>query len=103
MELPGTESSHFALPCSSCRIPGVQDTNPFGKRDKFGQRLNLHLLHHPVAMSFDGAFGRAQFVGDMLVGLAANDKFENLALARRQRRDMCANDVELALCIACAS
>src|SRR6267154_6803480 len=33
----------------------------------------------------------------MLVGAAANDKVENLPLARRQCRDMSANDIQLAL------
>src|SRR5882762_5540951 len=33
----------------------------------------------------------------MLVSAAANDKVENLPLARRQCRDMSANDVQLAL------
>ena len=61
-----------------------QYTDPFGKGDKFSQRLNLHLLHHPVAVCLDGALGRAELMGDMLVCLAANDKLENLALARRQ-------------------
>jgi hypothetical protein len=57
--------------------------------------LNLHLLHQPVAMSFNGTLGHAELMGDMLVGLAANDKLEDLAFARRQCSDVCANDVEL--------
>jgi hypothetical protein len=32
--------------------PGVRQAR------KFGRGLNLHLLHHPVAMRLDGAFGR---------------------------------------------
>ena len=38
-----------------------------------------------------------QRAGDLLVGVAANDKFEDFPLARRQRRDMSANRVQLAL------
>jgi hypothetical protein len=64
---------------------------------KFRQGPNLHFLHHPMAMGLDGAFGTAQRVGDLLVGLAANDKVENLPLARRQCRDMSANHIQLAL------
>ena len=74
-----------------------QNANPLAKRDKFRQGSDLHFLHHPVAMGLDRAFGRAQRVGDLLVGLAANDMFEDFPLARRQCRDMSANDVQLAL------
>jgi hypothetical protein len=50
--------------------------------------LDLHFLHHPVAMGLDCPFGGAQRIGDLLVGLAANDEVEDFALARRQCRDM---------------
>jgi hypothetical protein len=36
--------------------------------------LNLQLLHHHVAVSFDGAFRRTQQMGDLLVQLAADDQ-----------------------------
>lgn len=36
-----------------------QRTKAFGNRDEFSQRLNLHLLHNPVAMRFDGALRRS--------------------------------------------
>jgi hypothetical protein len=39
-------------------------------------------------MGLDRAFGRAQRVGDLLVGLAANNQLEDFALARGQFRDM---------------
>jgi hypothetical protein len=48
-------------------------------------------------MGFDRAFGRAQRVGDLLVGLAANNQLEDLPLARCQFRDMSANNVQLVL------
>ena len=44
-----------------------------------------------------GTFGTAQRAGDLLVGVAANDKFEDLPLTRRQRRDTGANHVQPAL------
>ena len=45
-------------------------------------------------MGLDRALGRAYRAGDVLVGVAANDKFKDLPLARRQRCDMGANDVQ---------
>ena len=56
----------------------------FSHRDEFGQRSDLGFFHHPLTMRLDGALGRAQRVGDLLVGLAADDQFEDVALARRQ-------------------
>jgi hypothetical protein len=35
-------------------------------------------------MGLDRAFGPTQLAGDLLVGVAANDKLEDLPLARRQ-------------------
>ena len=61
------------------------------------QALDLHFLHHSVAMGLDGPFGTAACAGNLLVGVAANDKFKNFPLTRRQCRDMSANDVQLAL------
>jgi hypothetical protein len=37
----------------------AQDADPLGKRDKFGQGSDLHFLHHPVAVGFNGALGPA--------------------------------------------
>ena len=51
-------------------------------------------------MGLDGALGAAQRAGDLLVGVAANDKFEDLPLARRQCPDAGANDVHFVLQIA---
>jgi hypothetical protein len=48
-------------------------------------------------MGFDRALGRAQHVGDLLVGLAANNQLEDFALARGQFRDMSAHNVQLVL------
>ncbi len=74
-----------------------RDADPFGKRYKFRQGPNLHLLHDPVAMGLDGTFGTTYRAGDLLVGIAANDKLENFSLARCQRRDTRANNVQLDL------
>jgi hypothetical protein len=57
----------------------------------------LHFLDHPLAVGFDCAFGRAQRARDLFVGLAANDKLEDLPLARREFPDISANHVQLAL------
>jgi hypothetical protein len=70
-----------------------KDADSLGERHKFRQGSDLHFLHHPVAVGFNGPLGRAQRVADLLVGLTANDKLEDFALARRQRREMPANDV----------
>ena len=75
----------------------AQDPSSFSKGNEFSQGLDLHFLHHPVAMGLNGTFGPAQRAGDLLVGVAANDKFEDFPLARRQCRDMSANHVQLAL------
>jgi hypothetical protein len=61
---------------SGCRR---KNADAFGKGNEFSQRPNLHFLHHPVAMGLDRALGRAQGVGDPLVGLAANDLVQRLA------------------------
>src|SRR6266481_1443775 len=92
--------TRFLLMSFLSRLSGTrqisQNPSTLGKGDQLGEGLDLQLLHHPVAMGLDRAFGRAQYVGDLLVGLAANDKIEDLALARRQRRDMSTHDVKLA-------
>jgi hypothetical protein len=36
-----------------------KNADPLGQRHKFRDRLDLHLLHHLVAMGLDGALGRA--------------------------------------------
>ena len=67
------------------RLSGSRrNADAFGKGHKFRQGPNLHFLHHPVAMGLDGTFGTAQRAGDLLVGVAANDKVEDFPLARRQ-------------------
>jgi hypothetical protein len=52
---------------------------PLGKGDEFRYGSDLHFLHHPVAVGFDSTFGCTQRVREVLVGLAANDEFEDLA------------------------
>jgi hypothetical protein len=64
----------------------LEDTGPLGKRDEFRQGLDLHFSHHPVAMGLD-ALRRAYCASYLFVGLAANDKVEDLLLAQRQYPD----------------
>jgi len=52
------------------------------RENQLREGLDLHLLHHPVAMRLDRALGRTQYDGNLLVGLAANDELEDLPLAR---------------------
>ena len=75
----------------------LKSADPLGKRYKFRQGLGLHFLHHSVAVGLDGAFGRSQRVGDLLVGIAANDKVEDLPLTRRQSPEAGAHAVQLVL------
>jgi hypothetical protein len=35
------------------------NADPFGKGDKFRQGLDLHFLHHPMAMGLDRPLGPA--------------------------------------------
>jgi len=71
------------------------NADPLGKGDKFRQGLDLHFLHHPVAMGLDRARRAAQRAGHLLVALTTNDKLEDLPLARRQFPNMSANQVQL--------
>jgi hypothetical protein len=48
-----------------------RNAGPLSKRNKFGQRPNLHFVHHPVSVRLDRALGPAQRVGDLLVDFAA--------------------------------
>ena len=93
------ERKFYRLNCSisSVRYPTYRLKMPARSASETSSARDpdLHLLHHPVAMGLDRAFGRAQCVGDLLVGLAANDELEHFPLARRQRRDMGTDDVEL--------
>ena len=84
------------------RLPrSRRNANPFGNRYQFRQGPNLHFRHHPLAMGLDGALGTTQREGDVLVGVAANDKFKDFPLTRRQCRDMSANDVQPVLQATC--
>src|SRR5258707_14969202 len=90
--VPKSSDAMRTPPClSGCR----RNAEAFGKGHKFRQRLDLHFLHNPVAMGLDGAFGRTDCAGNVLVGVAANDKVEDLTLTRRQCCDMGADDVQL--------
>ena len=51
-------------------------------------------------MGLDGALGRAQRAANLLVGVATNDKIEDLPLTRRQSPETGANDVQFVLQIA---
>ena len=73
-----------ALKCLGGLAGTRRYADAFGKGHKFRQSPNLHFLHHPVSMSFDGAFGTAYCAGGLLVGVTAYDKVKNLPLARRQ-------------------
>src|SRR6202790_5730433 len=50
-------------------------------------------------MGFDGAFGCAQQMGNLLVQFATDHESENFALARRQRRDQRFEGIELVLAL----
>ena len=95
----GTMETHILLTAFLSRLSGTrqisQNPGTLGNRDQLRERLDLHLLHHLVAMRLDRALSRTQYVGNLLVGLAANDEFENFALARRQLRNMSAHAVQL--------
>jgi hypothetical protein len=64
-------------------------------RDELRQRLYVGLLHDLLTVRLDRAFGRAQFMRDLLVDLASNDELENLSFARRQCRNMGSHRVQL--------
>jgi hypothetical protein len=55
--------------------------------------LDLHFLHHLLAVGFDGALGRAQRSADLLVLIAPHEKIKDLQLARRQSPDTGAHAV----------
>ena len=76
------------------------NSDPFGKRNKFRQHPNPQLLHNLLSVGFDRALGPAQRAGETLVGVANDDKVEDLPLARCQLCDKRANDVQLSLLIA---
>ena len=61
------------------RLSGTRrNANPLGNGYKLRQGLDLHLLHHIVAVGFDGAFGAANRPSDLLVRFAANDQARRL-------------------------
>ena len=71
-------------------------TQPLSDQDQFGQRPYLHFLHDHVSMRLDRPFARAQFKRNLLVGFASNHQVENLPLARGQRSNTSAQEVQLA-------
>src|SRR5437868_8827348 len=82
------------LGCLSATRHTARDADTFGKGDEFSQRLNLHFLHDPVAVSLDRALRGTQRSSGMLVGLAANNEFEDFPLAWRQFGEVSANHVQ---------
>ena len=89
--LKAHSASRWHVPPSGLRprlIHRSKDTNPLGNRNQLGQRLDLHLFHHLVAMGLDGAFRGTELYRDLFVDLAANHEFENLSLAWRQQSDL---------------
>jgi hypothetical protein len=64
----------------SGRLSGspLKDADPLCKRYEFRQGLDLHFLHHQLAMGFDRALGPTYRTSDLFVGLASNDKFNSL-------------------------
>src|SRR5829696_7654697 len=87
----GTSSQdlHIVLTCKIVRQPNavaeyrsgiaarIQHAKPFRVRNQFGERMNLHLLHHLVAMRFHRSLGRSQLKSDLLVDLATDDQIKN--------------------------
>src|SRR6185436_15893765 len=72
----------------------IKHTEPLRVCNQFGKRSHLHLLHHLVAMRLHGALGCSQFMGDLLVDLAADDQIENLSFPGRQGRYKPAKGIE---------
>src|ERR1700730_3106748 len=58
-----------------------QYAEAFGDQHELGKRLNLALLHDLLPMRLDGSFGNIQFVGNLLVELAANHQGEDLSFS----------------------
>jgi hypothetical protein len=54
-----------------------------GHAEQFGHGGGAHLLHHGGAVRLDGALGRAQEAGDLLVESAGDDEAEDLPCAGR--------------------
>jgi hypothetical protein len=80
------------------RLSGSRpNADPFGQRDQFRYGLDLHFLHHPVAVGLDGALGCAQRTGYMLIGVTENDEVEDLPLTRRQSPEAGAHAVHFVL------
>jgi hypothetical protein len=75
---------------------GVEKAQAFRNGDEFRKGLNLHLLHHSMAMSFDGSYRCPQLVCDLLVDLASNDKVENLSFPRGQKPYQASETIQLA-------
>ena len=71
-----------------------KNAEPLAKGYKFRQGLDLHLLHHPLAMGLDSTLGTTQRASDLLVAVAANDKVENLPLAWCQSPETGAHAVQ---------
>ena len=74
-----------------------RDACTLGERDKLRHASNLQLLHRLLPVSLDRALRPAQSAGDMLVGVADNDKVEDLPLARCQRCEPSVDNIQFGL------
>ena len=84
--------------CDLSRLSGNRrNADPLGQRHQFRHGSDLHFLHHPLTVRLDRALCAAQGIPSLLVGLAANNKLEDLPFARRQSRDTSANHIQLSL------
>ena len=63
---------------------GSVSFDPVGHSYQVGDRVRLHLLHHPAAMNFYCDLAQLQLRRDLLVGKARGHHFHDLALARRE-------------------
>ena len=66
-----------------CRLCAAQETDPLGRGDKYWQGLDLHFLHHPLAVGLDRPLRGSEFIRDLLVHPASHHQIEHLPLVRR--------------------
>jgi hypothetical protein len=77
----------------------LKNPQPFRNRDELRKGSNLHLLHHSMAMSFNGPYRRPQLGCNLFVDLASNNKFENLSFPRGQEPREATETIQLAALI----
>ena len=68
-------------------------TDPLGKGYKSCEARSLCFFHDSLPMGFNGAFGAAKNVGNLLASMTARDEFEDFPFSRRQRRQQRAINV----------